>query len=205
LLRNSNLYLILDRDVVDYDRLFTIAKESLGAGIDIVQLRDKNGLARDILDFSRRLLKLFKRRIPFIINDRIDLALACGADGVHLGQEDIPLKVAQKMLPPKAIIGISCQNLKDAQNAQRQGADYIGFGSVFKTLTKPNRRPMDLNLLTKVVKKINLPVFAIGGISLKNISLMRKIGVTRVAVCREICFSSDAREATATFKKSLEL
>jgi len=203
LLRNSNLYLILDRDVADYDGLFTIAQKSLRAGVDIVQLRDKKGLARDILQFSHRILKLLKRQIPFIINDRVDLVLACGADGVHLGQEDIPLQTAQKMLPRKSIIGISCQNLQDAQRAQNQGADYIGFGSVFKTLTKPNRRPMDLTLLAKVVGKIKIPVFAIGGIGLENIALVRELGINQIAVCREICCADNVEQTTKVLKETL--
>lgn len=203
LLRSSNVYLILDREVADYDRLLTVTRESLRAGVDLIQLRDKKGLARDILPFVSRILKFLKKRIPLIINDRIDLVLASGADGVHLGQKDIPLTLARKMLPPEAIIGISCQNLKDAQKAQRQGADYIGFGSVFRTLTKPDRRPMDLKLLAKVIKEIKIPVFAIGGIGFKNISEVRHLGVQRVAVCREICWAQDVRQTTHALKEAL--
>ena len=137
--------------------------------------------------------------IPFIINDRVDLALACGASGVHLGQEDVPVSVARKMMGPEAIIGVSCQNLQQAKQAEQEGADYIGFGSVFKTKTKPQRSPMDLKLLEEVIRKIKIPIFAIGGIAPENILTLCRIGVQRIAVCRAICEAENVRAAVRGF------
>ena len=203
MLKDSKLYLILDTQVADYGRLLTIARKVVGHGVDMIQLRDKKGLAKDILNFSYRLNRLLKNRIPYIINDRVDLALAAGASGIHLGQEDLPIKTARRIFGKKMIIGASCQTLGQAQEAQRDGADYIGFGSVFKTLTKPHRRPMDLIQLAEVVHKIKIPVFAIGGIDNQNLSLVQKIGVRRVAVCRAICHVRDVAQAAMFFKESL--
>lgn len=203
LLNDARLYLILDRQVNSYAKLFEIAKKAIFAGVDIVQLRDKTGSAKDILGFSKRILKLTKNRIPYIINDRIDLAMISRSSGVHLGQEDVSLTQARKMMSNKALIGISCQTFDHAQKAQKEGADYIGFGSVFKTFTKPDRTPMDIRLLKKVIQKISIPVFAIGGINLKNIAALKKIGVKQIVVCRAIAQSRNVAETVRQFKISM--
>src|SRR3989338_227879 len=200
LLRRAKLYLILDRQGNDYDRLLEIARQS-AFGVDMIQLRDKKGCARDILNFSRKILKMLRGRLPFIVNDRVDLAVAAGADGVHLGQEDLPLKEARRMMGSRAIMGVSCQNYEQARRAERDGADYIGFGSVFSTLTKPGRSPMNLQLLRKAARDIRIPVFAIGGITPAHISNLRVLGVERFAVCRAICKARNIEEAVREFQE----
>lgn len=201
-LARAKLYLILDAQVNSHHQLLDILKRSLCGGVDIVQLRDKSGNAKDILSFSKEALRIIGDKVPFIINDRVDLAIMTDASGVHLGQEDIPLAWARKMLGTRKIIGVSCQTLEHARRAQKEGADYIGFGSVFQTQTKPGRRAMDLELLKKVVRQIKVPVFAIGGITLGNIGLLQKIGVERVAVCREICLARNVSEMTQILKQA---
>ncbi len=199
-LNDAKLYLILDRQVNSYKQLFEIAKKAIPAGVDIIQLRDKNGAAKDILDLSKRILKFTRNHVPFIINDRIDLAMIGLSSGVHLGQEDVPIAQARKMMGNKALIGVSCQTLAHAQKAQRDGADYIGFGSIFKTLTKPDRNPMDVALLKRVVKNIKIPVFAIGGINLKSVTKLKAAGVERIAVCRAISQARDVSKVVQQFK-----
>ncbi len=203
LLASANLYLILDTSVLDYSALFQVLKDSVRAGIDIVQLRDKKGSTKEVLDFCRRILGITKHRIPFIVNDRADLAIISGADGLHVGQEDLDCIVARKMIGRGKIVGVSCQNLAHALKAQKQGADYIGFGSVFETQTKPGRQPMDLELLQKVVKKVKIPIFPIGGISRGNLGKLIPLGVTRAAVCRDILLAEDAAQAVKDLKISL--
>ncbi|HBR14687.1 MAG TPA: thiamine phosphate synthase [Candidatus Omnitrophica bacterium] len=202
-LKDSKLYVILDAQVNDDDKLFEIAKISVHSGVDILQVRDKFGSARDILKLLSRIQKIPGRRIPVLVNDRLDLALASGAPGVHLGQEDIPIKIARKMMGSKAIIGASCQTWSAAINAEREGADYIGFGSVFKTMTKPDRLPMPMKLLAKIYRDIQIPVFAIGGINLENIDSILSIGVDRVAVCRAICEAENVSQTIKLFKGCL--
>ena len=197
-LKNSRLYLILDTEVADYSRLLALAQKAAWGGVDIVQLRDKNGSAKDILRFSKSLLRILKGKIPYIMNDRVDLALAAKAQGVHLGQDDLDIGCARKLMGKKAIIGASCQTLQAARKAEAQGADYIGFGSVFKTFTKPNRAPMDLDVLQEVVSKIKIPVFPIGGINRENIRDLLHRGVRRAAVCRVILQSQNAGLAART-------
>jgi thiamine-phosphate pyrophosphorylase len=191
LLRDARLYLILDAQVNSYRELFKIVKTAVHGGAHVVQLRDKLGNTRQIFEFSKKIAAYLRGRIPFIVNDRVDVAIAARAAGVHLGQEDLPLPEARRLMGQKAIIGVSCQSYAQAKEARRQGADYIGFGSVFKTLTKPQREPMDLQLLQRVARDIDIPVFAIGGIDAGNIGRLRKMGVERFAVCRAVCRARD--------------
>ncbi|MDO8580087.1 MAG: thiamine phosphate synthase [Candidatus Omnitrophota bacterium] len=203
MLRDSNLYLILDRQVNRYAELFDIVGQAVKSGVNIIQLRDKDGTATEILEFSREIRSLIPRHVLFIINDRVDLAIVSQADGVHLGQNDLSVLWARKLMGAKAVIGISCQTYQQARDAEKQGADYIGLGSVFKTLTKPERSAMDVALLKKVYKQIKIPVFAIGGINVNNIPTLRSWGVNRVAVCRDICLANNVRKVCQEFKNSL--
>ncbi len=202
-LERSRIYLILDTQVTDYGRCVEVARAALEGGVDIVQLRDKKGSARDMLDASRKLKRCLDGKALFIINDRVNLALSADADGVHLGQEDLPVAEARSLAGKDFLIGSSAQKIAQAVRAQNDGADYIGFGSVFKTLTKPRRKPMDLRLLARVHKEITIPVFAIGGITATRIPQLGRYGVRRVAVCREICLNKDVTAITALLKNRL--
>ena len=203
LLAAAKLYLILDAQVLDYGDLLQVLKDSVRAGIDIVQLRDKKSSAKEILDFCRKILKITRHQIPFIVNDRADLALLSDADGLHVGQEDLDYRLARKMMGRGKIVGVSCQNLAHALKAQEQGADYIGFGSVFETKTKPGRQPMELDLLQNVIRRVKIPVFPIGGISRKNIGRLIPLGVTKAAVCRDILLAKDVKRSVREFKNYL--
>ncbi|MBI3315246.1 MAG: thiamine phosphate synthase [Candidatus Omnitrophica bacterium] len=200
---DRKLYLILDTQVLVYDRLLSVLKTAVRCGADIVQLRDKNGSAQDILSFCRQALKITAGRIPFIVNDRVDLVCLSGANGVHLGQEDIPCSQARRMMGPKAMIGVSCQTYEHARKAQNEGADYIGFGSVFKTQTKPDRHPMDLGVLGRVVGQARIPVFPIGGINRSNVGVLTAMGIQRAAVCRDILLAKDVGGSVEEFQKIL--
>jgi len=200
LLSGSNLYLILDAQVNDYKQLLQIALQSVRSGVDFIQVRDKNGTAKEVMNFSELLIKQIGNRVPVIINDRVDISLALGAAGVHLGQEDMPLSFARRILGHNKIIGISCQTIDQARKAQNEGADYIGFGSVFKTQTKPERNPMNLGLLQDVVSEINIPLFVIGGINLTNVESLLARGVANFAVCRAISTAENIEAITKSFK-----
>ena len=200
LLAAAKLYLILDTQVLDYGALLQVLKDSVRGGIDIVQLRDKKGSAKEILDFCRKVLKITRHQIPFIVNDRADFAFFSGADGLHLGQKDLEYSLALRLLGKNKIIGVSCQNSQQATAAEALGADYIGFGSVFQTQTKPDRQAMDLDILQKVIKKVQIPIFPIGGISRGNIGQLIPLGATRVAVCRDILLAKDAFKAVKELK-----
>ena len=203
-LAGCRLYLILDIGVCDYRRSWEILKSAVRCGVDIVQLRDKHGLPRETLKFARRIQAYLKDRIPFIVNDRVDIALLSGASGVHVGQDDLSVVEARKILGPTKIIGVSCQTLAHIRRAEREGADYIGFGSVFKTLTKPDRPSMDGALLRKVAQAADVPLFAIGGITRKNVARVKTMGHTRIAVCRDIMLGDDVAFSVGELKKLLQ-
>lgn len=202
-LKDSSLYLVLDTGVCDYPKLWEVFQAGVNNGVDIVQLRDKLGNVPQALEFIRRARCYLKKAVPFIVNDRADLAYAGGACGVHVGQDDLPVAAARKMLPRSFLVGKSCQTLAHLQEAEREGADYAGFGSVFKTKTKPERLPMDLGFLREVAGAARLPVFAIGGITLDNIDLVLAQGIKRVAVCRAILLARDPAQIVREFKKAL--
>ncbi len=202
-LNTAKLYLILDAQVLDHASLLKALKESVRFGIDIVQLRDKINGAKDILAFCHEAKAICRGKALFIVNDRVDVSLLAGADGVHVGQDDISYAQARRLLGPKALIGVSCQNWAQAQQAQKDGADYIGFGSVFKTKTKPDRHPMDIKLLQQVWQGMSIPVFPIGGISRGNISVLADQGIARVAVCRDILLAKNMGKSIREFQKIL--
>jgi len=203
LLRECKLYLILDAEVQAYSQLLEIAKSAILNGVDIVQLRDKHGSDKDVLQLSQSLAQLTKDKAIFILNDRLDLFEQSGADGIHLGQNDLPVAEVRQKLGEDVIIGSSCQTLEHVLEAQEQGADYIGFGSIFKTLTKPDRNPMEMSILSEAIAKVKIPLFAIGGISLKNVEDIQRIGIQRIAVCRAICEAEDVAMAVQEFRNIL--
>lgn len=206
LLQKSNLYLILDAGVNSHEELFEIAKDAIAAGVDIVQLRDKFSTAKEIIALSKRISRVAKKKKALvIINDRADLVFESGADGLHLGQGDLPLRAARRILGDRVLIGISCQNAAHLRKARQEGADYIGFGSFYKTKTKPGRKPLNIPAVGKLIRKENLPVFAIGGISLKEIPYLKSQGIRRVAVCRAVCASQNVKAEIQKFKTLLNL
>ncbi len=203
ILAAAKLYVVLDSNVADFEKLFVILKKTVAAGTQIVQLRSKGGSARDILAFTKKALQVTKGKAVFIINDRADLTLIGDSDGIHLGQDDLTLKEARKILGPGKIIGVSCQTVAQAKRAQKEGADYIGFGSVFKTKTKPERRGLDLKIVSQVSRYIKIPVFFIGGITIFNVGQTVGRGAKRVAVTRAICEAVDVDLSTRRFLEKL--
>ena len=167
--------------------LSEVVRASLKAGVKIVQLRDKT---EDISGFYKNalLIKGFTaNKALFIINDRADIAKLSRSDGLHLGQRDLPLKAARQLLGSNKIIGKSCHSLKQAIKAQKEGADYISIGPIFKTPTKPGYKPVGLNLLKEARARLKIPVVAIGGINKDNIKSVREAGAKIIAVVRAVC------------------
>jgi len=190
LFKESSLYVILDKDTCK--NIFKVAVKIRDSGLNIVQLREKNTAKKAILKDARRLKSLFGNgQGVLIMNDHADIAKLIKADGVHLGQDDLPIKEARKILGKDKIIGISCHSLRQALVAQKNGADYIGIGPVFKTPTKPGLKPIGLGALKSINKKIRIPAFAIGGINKGNLSRVLSAGVSKIAVCRQICSVKD--------------
>jgi len=171
--------------------LFKAIASSLKAGVDMVQFRDKEASDADFFAAGLRIKKLVNNKALFIINDRVHMALALDADGVHLGQTDMPVKSARDILGRGKIIGLSANTLEEARGAEKQGADYIAIGAIFRTPVKPDCRHAGLTTLRRAAKNIKTPLVAIGGINETNITEVVSCGVKRAAVVRAILASRD--------------
>ena len=195
------LYVITDGRFVDE---IEGTRRALEGGATTIQLRMKNAPTRRMLEVGKELRRLTDEYDTlFIVNDRIDVALATGADGVHLGQEDMPIEIAREIVGDM-IIGISASNLKEAKDAERKGADYIGAGSVFPTSTKEDAKYLGLNGLKEIVENVDIPIVAIGGINHDNVEKVLEIGVQGIAVISAIMGAPDIREATLRMRKIIE-
>ncbi len=172
--------------VITSEEHVKIAGEACKGGARIIQYRDKKSSRRNMLEIADKIRKITKKFDSlFIVNDFIDIALISEADGVHLGQDDIPVNRARKITPEGFIIGVSTHSLEQARKAEKDGADYIGIGPVFSTPTKENYLPIGLSTVRKVLQNVNIPVVTIGGINIANIDQLVKIGVRNVAMIRE--------------------
>ncbi len=199
-LNTAKTYIILDTQVLPFDDLVICLKRLVAAGVGIVQLRDKHTCAKDVFLRAKVMKRICGDKTLFIVNDRVDVALGVGADGVHVGQDDLPMLAVRALVKEKMLVGVSCQNLAHARRAVAQGADYIGFGSIFKTLTKPERSPIDLKLLQNVHKQIKIPIFPIGGIDRNNITMLLNCGIKRAAICRDVLLNKDPGNALKEFE-----
>ncbi|WP_188648692.1 thiamine phosphate synthase [Marinithermofilum abyssi] len=186
--------------------LVEVMEEAIQGGVDILQLRDKTGSKRKVLEKARRLRELTRRYgIPFIVNDHLDIALVVDADGVHLGQDDLPLPEARKILGPDKIIGISTHTIQEARQAEQEGADYIGVGPVFPTDTKSDVvDPVTTAYVRAVAEEIRIPFVAIGGIKLHNVDEVLRAGATRICAVSEIVGSSDVKGTCRQFLQKIE-
>lgn len=204
-LKSCRLYVIIDNEVVKGKAVLSLAARLKRLDVDIIQYRDKLSSSREFLKNAAGLKKIFEATDKIlIINDRPDIAAITGADGVHIGQEDLPVNSARKLIGKPGIVGVSCHSIAQALKAQREGADYIGVGPVFLTQTKPGVRPVGVELVRRCQSKIKIPFFAIGGISRSSIrSLSPFFSPLRVAVCRDICLSRDLPAAIDEFRRLL--
>ena len=205
MLEDKKLYLVTNSDKFETEDLFLNAVASaLKGGVDILQLREKNMPANKILELGKKVkLLCAEYGATFIVNDRVDIAYVLEADGVHLGQDDMDVESARKILGNNAIIGISTHAPEQAQKAVNDGADYIGMGPVFTTPTKPGRPSVGLEYAKWVSENIKIPAFAIGGIDLTNVQDVINAGAKKIAVVRAIINSDSPEKAAQEFLKVL--
>jgi thiamine-phosphate pyrophosphorylase len=202
-LRKARLYCITTSPK-DGKSLLGTAESALKGGADILQLRDKDLSGRELLALAVQLRELCRKYgALFIVNDRLDVALAAKADGAHLGQEDLPVKEAKRLVPENFIIGCSTHSLEQAKKAEEDGADYIGCGPIFKTPTKPDAGSVGMGLVRQYREHIKIPFVAIGGIDLSNVKDIVNAGAPCVAVVRALFGAEDVEASAREFKKSL--
>ena len=177
-------------------------RNAIKAGVRVVQYRQKRTSSRQMLLEAIRLRRICKNVI-FLVNDRIDIALAVGADGVHLGQHDLSLPVARKLLGKKKIIGVTVHNLKEAFLAQKQGADYLGVSPIFPTKTKSDAgKPIGIDKLKEISKRVRIPIVALGGINLKNAKEVVKSGADSICAISAVLSKLDVYEEILKFRKA---
>lgn len=191
-----SLYLVTDNSD-DVDKFLSTIEEAVKGGVTVVQIREKTA---DTLDFYNLALKVkeitTKYNVPLIINDRVDVALAIDADGVHVGQSDMPCDVTRRLMGPNKILGISAATVEEAKKAESDGADYIGTGAVFPTATKDDADSVTKEELIEIVKSINIPVVAIGGINLDNASQLTDTGIAGLSVVSAIMSSDNPKKSS---------
>ena len=197
------LYVITDEKLSRGLTHAEIARRSIAGGADVIQLRDKTcdcGYLRRCADDIREMTK--EACVPFIVNDRLDIALQSGADGVHLGQEDTPLKFARRLAPEGFVIGVSAGTLEEALAAERDGADYIGLGPLFPTASKSDAgEACGLGLLREVRSRVSIPVVAIGGIGAHNAADVITAGADGIAVISAVVSQDDVTAAARRLKE----
>jgi thiamine-phosphate pyrophosphorylase len=190
------LYVIIDPEVAGDRSEEEIARQAIDGGARLVQLRDKQREKGLQLPVAQRLREICARAdVPLIINDHLDLALAVEADGVHVGQKDLPVSIVRRLMP-EAIIGCSANNIEEALRAQADGASYVSVGRLFPTGSKADTRPATPDTLRAVKEAVDIPVAAIGGINEENIDAVLEAGADLVAVIGAVVAAPDVREAS---------
>ena len=200
MLDENDLYVITDHK----ENLLKVIEEILNAGVKIIQHRFKTGTDKENLQEAIQIKNLCKRHNSlFIINDRVDIALASNADGIHLGQDDLDLKTARELLGYSKIIGISANNEIDISKALKEGCDYIGIGPVFETKTKKDKKAIGIEKIKTITRDLDIPWFAIGGVTKNNISYLKSYGFKKVAVVSQLMNSEDPKGDAIILLKQL--
>ncbi len=202
---NFSLYVISNSDSIEEESFEMRVKEIIANGATVIQLREKILPLRAFLKTALLMRKIIEPPVLFIINDRIDIAIACQADGVHIGQEDMPLKIARQILGEDKIIGVSTHSIEQAQEAQKEGADYIAIGPIFSTSSKPNvGPPKGPQIISQIKEMIEIPVVAIGGINLDNMDKTLEAGADGIAVINAVFQEADVGLATRMLSEKIQ-
>ena len=202
-LKTCKIYLVTDEKACLGKDFYACIEEAIKGGVKIVQLREKNISTKDFYEKALKVKEICKNYgVLFIINDRLDIAQAVGADGVHLGQSDMPIEKAREILKDKFLIGATARNVEEAKRAELLGADYIGSGAIFGTSTKDNAKKLEMEELKKIVTSVKIPVFAIGGININNVSSLKNIGLQGICAVSGILSEKDCKKAVDIMLKN---
>ncbi len=199
---NWALYVITDHRAAAGRPLLELVQAALRGGATVVQLRMKDGPTREMLALGRALHEATRAAgVPLIVNDRLDVALALDAEGVHLGQDDLPAHLARPLIGPDRLLGVSVETVEQAEQALRDGADYLGAGDLFGTPSKPDAGPpIGLAALRAIVHAVPLPVVGIGGITLENAAAVIEAGAAGVAVISAVIGAPDPEQAARALR-----
>ena len=196
-----SLYLVTDRMRMSTKTLGEAVEQAVIGGCTMVQLREKEILSLDFYVLASEMKKITDRYgIPLIINDRIDIAMAVGAAGIHIGQKDIPADIARKVIGKDMLLGVSAVSAAEAVNAAKAGADYLGVGAMFPTRTKPDAGFVSMEELGRIRKAVDIPIVVIGGISKENAMLFQPMGIDGLAVVSAVIAQPDIKKSAADLK-----
>lgn len=203
---DCSLYLITDRSFLKGRSLASCVEEAIKGGVTLIQVREKEISSRDFFKVAKEVKEVTnKYNVPLIINDRIDIALAIDADGVHLGQSDMPIEIARKILGKDKIIGISAGSISEALEAEKNGADYLGIGTVFFTGTKKDiEEPIGIEGLKDIVNKIKIPTVAIGGINKDNCEEVMESGVNGISLISAILANDNIENSSRELRNIIK-
>lgn len=202
--QNMLLYAVTDRSWLNGKTLSGEVEEAIIGGATFIQLREKNLDSDDFLSEATEIRKICnKYKVPFVIDDNVEIAIKSGADGVHLGQNDMNISQARALLGKNKIIGATARTSEQAVRAEQEGADYIGSGAVFATSTKSDTVPLSYENLCKICRSVSIPVVAIGGINTGNVKYLTGSGISGIAVVSGIFKSDNVRESAGTLKEMI--
>lgn len=190
--KHLKLYLVTDSDLLKERNFYKCIEEAMKAGITMVQLREKETDGKEFLEKAIKLRELTKKyNVPLIINDRVDIAMLCDADGVHVGQSDIDAISVRKLIGENKIVGVSARTVEEAKKAKRDGADYLGIGAMFSTDTKLDAKNVSFHALDEIIRKVDMPFVLIGGINLKNVHELKRFDSDGYALVSGILGATD--------------
>lgn len=196
-----SLYLVTDRMFMSTRTLGEAVEQAAAGGCTVVQLREKEIPALDFYLQALEIKKITDRySIPLIINDRIDIAMAVGAAGVHIGQKDIPANIVRRVIGKDMLLGVSATSAAEAVNAAKAGADYLGVGAMFPTVTKPDAGFVSMEELGKIRRAVDIPIVVIGGINKENATLFQPMGIDGLAVASAVIAQPDIKKSAADLK-----
>ena len=202
-IENCKIYLVTDEKSCNGKDFYDCVERAIKGGVKIVQLREKNISAKEFYEKALKVKEVCKRYgVLFIINDRMDIAQAVKADGVHLGQSDMPIEKAREILKDRFLIGATARNADEAVKAELLGADYIGSGAIFGTSTKDDAKKLEMEELKKIIESVKIPVFAIGGINTNNVSMLKNIGLQGICSVSGILSEKDCKKAVENILKN---
>ena len=197
-----SVYLVTDRRNKTDEEFLNIIEEAIKGGTTIVQLREKTASTKEFYDLALRVKEITSRYgVPLLINDRIDIALAIDSEGVHIGQDDMPADIAREIIGEDKILGVSASTVEEAKKAENDSADYIGSGAVFPTATKDDADSVSKEELKEIVDSIDIPVVAIGGITVENANTLKGSGIAGFSVVSAIMSAEDPKEASEKLKE----
>lgn len=202
---NYKLYLVTDRTNKTDEEFLNIIEEAIKGGVTVVQIREKDADTLEFYNISNKVKEICsKYNVPLIINDRIDIALAIDADGVHIGQSDMPIKIARKLIGNDKILGISAHNIQEAKEAEENGADYLGVGAIFSTSTKKDANDVSIDTLKEISSNVDIPTVAIGGINLDNVEKLKDTNISGISVVSAIMNAENPKIASEKLLRKIK-